>query len=202
MIRRVLTVALIVIAAPFTTGCSSMSNTGKGALAGGGLGAGAGALIDRATGGKGGAGAVVGGITGAVLGGAIGNDMDQREKATLQARADEAEAHASASARQLGMADVMQMAKEGQSDDVIINQIRTTGSTYTLSAEDLRMLRANNVSDPVIICMQNQRPDRHPRGRLVAIPPHPPVIYAPPPPVYVVGPPPPPVFGVGVRIRH
>ena len=201
MTRRVLTVALILIAGPFTTGCSSMSNTGKGALAGGGIGAGAGALIDRATGGKGGAGAVVGGITGAVLGGAIGNDMDQREKATLQARADEAEAHAAAGARQLGMADVMQMAREGQSDEVIINQIRTTGSTYTLSAEDLRMLRSNNVSDRVIIEMQNCRPDRHPRPRYIVAPP-PPVVYAPPPPVYVVGPPPPPVFGVGVRIRH
>lgn len=196
MSRRILTV-LAVAAIPFGAGCSSMSNTGKGALVGGGVGAGLGALVDRATGGKGGAGAIIGGATGALVGGAVGNEEDQRERAVLQARAD-------ATARHLGMTDVMQMAREGQSDDVIINQIRTTGSSYTLSAEDLRMLRENNVSDRVILEMQNRRADAHPRMRYVHVPPPAPVyvVGPPPPPVYLVAPPPPPAFGVGVHIRR
>jgi len=112
------------------------------------------------------------------------------------------QARADATARHLGMTDVMQMAREGQSDDVIINQIRTTNSAYTLSAEDLRMLRENNVSDRVIMEMQNRRADAHPRMRYVHVPPPAPVYMIgppPPPPVFVVGPPP-PVVGVGVRI--
>jgi hypothetical protein len=193
MTRRVLTVALILIAAPFTTGCSSMSNTGKGALAGGGIGAGAGALVDRATGGKGGTGAIVGGITGAVLGGAIGNDMDQKEKAALHAQA-------AATARQIGIEEVIRMTQEQQSEEVIINQIRTTNSTYLLSAGDLRMLKDNGVSDRVIVEMQNHRADAYPRARYVVAPP-PPVVYAAPAPV-IIAPPPPPPFGVGVIIRH
>lgn len=195
MTRRILTVMAVVVV-PFGAGCSSMSNTGKGALAGGGIGAVTGALVDRATGGKGGAGAIVGGAAGALVGGAIGNEEDQREKAALQARAD-------ATARHLGMTDVMQMAREGQSDDVIINQIRTTNSTYTLSAEDLRMLRENHVSDRIIIEMQNRRADAHPRMRYVHVPPPAPVyVVGPPPPVFLVPPPPPPAFGVGVSIRR
>jgi hypothetical protein len=101
------------------------------------------------------------------------------------------------------MTDIMQMAREGQSDDVIINQIRTTGSSYILSAEDLRMLRENNVSDRVIMEMQNRRADAHPRMRLVHVPPPAPMVLvpAPPPPVVFVPAAPPPAFGVGVHIR-
>ncbi|MDE5786276.1 MAG: OmpA family protein [Duncaniella sp.] len=65
-----------------TTGCSSMTNTGKGALIGGGgggaLGAGLGALIG---GGKGAAiGAAIGAAVGTSAGALIGNKMDKQEK--------------------------------------------------------------------------------------------------------------------------
>ncbi|MDE6416704.1 MAG: OmpA family protein [Duncaniella sp.] len=65
-----------------TTGCSSMTNTGKGALIGGGggtaLGAGLGALIG---GGKGAAiGAAIGAAVGSGAGALIGNKMDKQEK--------------------------------------------------------------------------------------------------------------------------
>ncbi|MDE7126107.1 MAG: hypothetical protein K2O12_06485, partial [Muribaculaceae bacterium] len=67
------------------TSCSSMTNTGKGALIGGGggtaLGAGLGALIG---GGKGaGIGAAIGAAVGAGAGALIGNKMD-KQKAELQ----------------------------------------------------------------------------------------------------------------------
>ncbi len=63
------------------TSCSSMTNTGKGALIGGGggtaLGAGLGALIG---GGKGaGIGAAIGAAVGAGAGALIGNKMDKQQ---------------------------------------------------------------------------------------------------------------------------
>lgn len=192
MTRRFVLFAAVLAVLPFGAGCSSMSNTGKDALIGGGVGAGLGALVDRATGGKGGTGAIVGGAAGALVGGAIGNEQDQREKATLQARAD-------ATARQVGMTDVIRMTRDGQSEDVILNQIRTTNSTYALSAEDLRTLKDNGVSDNVIKEMQYRRADAAARVRYVHAPP-PVYVVGPPPPVYVVGPPP-PVVGVGVGMR-
>lgn len=65
-----------------TSGCSSMTNTGKGALIGGGggaaVGAGIGALIG---GGKGaGIGAGIGAAVGAGAGALIGNKMDKQQK--------------------------------------------------------------------------------------------------------------------------
>ena len=72
----------IVAAGMLLTGCSSMSNTGKGALIGGGsggaVGAGIGALIG---GGKGaGIGAAIGAAVGTGAGALIGNRMDKQAK--------------------------------------------------------------------------------------------------------------------------
>jgi hypothetical protein len=174
-----------------------MSNTGKGALAGGAIGAGTGALIGQASGGKAGPGAVIGGAIGALAGGAIGNEEDRREREALHNRIQQAEA----SRNRLGINEVVQLAKDGHSDDVIINQIRTTRSTYDLSTEDLGTLRANGVSDVVIKEMQLNRPDAYRRPRYVHGPP--PVIYGPPPPVVIVHPVPPPrpVVGVGFHVH-
>ncbi len=74
------------------TSCSSMTNTGKGALIGGGggtaLGAGLGALIG---GGKGaGIGAAIGAAVGAGAGALIGNKMDKQQKELQAQLADQA----------------------------------------------------------------------------------------------------------------
>jgi len=74
------------------SGCSSMTNTGKGALIGGGggagLGAGIGALIG---GGKGaGIGAAIGAAVGAGAGTLIGNKMDKQQKQLEQELANQA----------------------------------------------------------------------------------------------------------------
>ncbi|MGM9870974.1 MAG: OmpA family protein [Muribaculaceae bacterium] len=74
------------------TGCSSMTNTGKGALIGGGggaaLGAGIGALIG---GGKGAAiGSAIGAGVGAGAGSLIGNRMDKQQKELERQLADQA----------------------------------------------------------------------------------------------------------------
>lgn len=74
------------------TGCNSMTNTGKGALIGGGggagIGAGLGALIG---GGKGaGIGAAIGAAVGAGAGTLIGNKMDRQKKELEQQLANQA----------------------------------------------------------------------------------------------------------------
>lgn len=74
--------AAILAAGVMLTGCNSMTNTGKGALIGGGgggaLGAGIGALIG---GGKGaGIGSAIGAAVGAGAGALIGNRMDKQAK--------------------------------------------------------------------------------------------------------------------------
>jgi len=203
MNRRFLTIALILSAAPFVTGCASMSNTAKGAGVGGAIGAGTGALIGKAANGKAGQGALVGGLIGAGVGGLIGNEKDMQEKRAAEEQIRHAEAQALANS-QLTITDVINMAKEGRSDSLIINQMRTTGATYQLTAEDVTMLSSNGVSEPVIMEMQNRRPGScpPPRRRAVIVAPPPPPVVVAPAPVYVMpGPPPPPVFGVGVHIR-
>src|SRR5262245_15857203 len=159
------------------SGCQSMNNTEKGAVAGGGIGAGAGALIGHATGHTG-AGALIGGLTGGLLGGAIGNDAD-KEKARQ-------ECIAAAEARHLNITDVASMAQQHVSDGIIINQIRTTGSVYNLTADEIVWLRQQGVSEAVIAEMQATayRPVRR--------------VYTPAPVVVYEQPPPPVSVGVGI----
>ncbi|QVL30877.1 hypothetical protein KIH39_18755 [Telmatocola sphagniphila] len=189
--RNYCILALFAVVAMGSTGCSSLSNTGNGALIGGGAGAGLGAAIGSASGHTG-AGALIGGITGAAAGGLIGNDMDQKEKKTEQAKLAQAQAAANAKPP-LTVEDVRQLVASGTPDDVIINQIRTTGSTYKLTAADIQYLTQNGVSNRVIMEMQN--------AKQVTVVTQQPVIVrqAPPPdvvyvqqPVYVAPPPPPP----------
>ncbi len=179
--RRLLALA----AAPvlLATGCESMSHTDRGVLGGAGLGAVGGALTGAAVG-RPAAGAAIGAALGGVGGGLIGNSMDRTEERHARL------AQAPAPRGPLGLTDVAAMAQQHVSDDVIVSQIRTTGSVYTLSASDLGWLKTNGVSDRVVMEMQ-QTGARVPRG-----------VYAPAPvyavPVYVAEPPPPPVhFGIG-----
>jgi outer membrane lipoprotein SlyB len=164
----------VVLPVVLASGCQSMNNTEKGAVAGGGIGAGAGALIGHATGHTG-AGAVIGGLAGGLLGGAVGNDID-KEKARQ-------EHIAAAEARRLAITDIASMAQQHISDGIIINQIRTTGSVYNLTADEIVWLRQQGVSEAVIAEMQATayRPVRR------VYTPAPVVVYEPPPPPVSVG---------------
>ena len=159
------------------SGCQSMNNTEKGALTGGGVGAVAGGLIGSATHHTG-AGAAIGAVTGGLIGGAVGNDMD-KEKAKQ-------ERIAAAEARQLNITDIATMAQQHIGDGIIINQIRSTGSVYHLSTDEIVWLRQQGVSEGVIAEMQATayRPVRR--------------VYTPAPVVVVEQPPPPVSVGVGI----
>ena len=159
-------------------GCSTMSNTEKGV----GLG----------------------GLVGAGTGGVIGNSIDredQQKREVIQATA----AANAAAAQRMGITDVIHMAQQGHDEQVIINQIRNTGSTYSLTPGDLDFLRQNNVPPRVILEMQNARPLAV-RTRPVYVREQPTVIYQDPPPVVFVrpyrycAPPPPPGLYIHGRL--
>ncbi|MBX9581527.1 MAG: hypothetical protein K2X87_14600, partial [Gemmataceae bacterium] len=54
----------------------------------------------------------------------------------------------------LSVADVAQLSKAGLGDEVIVTQLRLTGSTFALSVADLVALKRAGVSDAVIVEMQ------------------------------------------------
>jgi hypothetical protein len=165
-------------------GCSSLSHTENGALAGGAIGAGTGALIGNMTGHAGG-GALIGAGVGALSGGLIGHAVDDSERKSVAA------AQAS---HPLGMVDVVQMAQSHVSDDLIISDIRSSGSVFHLSAQDTIWLKQNGVSDRVVQEMMATA-YRYPRR-----------VYSTAPActqaVYVVDPPPPVAVGVGFGYTH
>jgi hypothetical protein len=170
MARMRVLVLVVAAGCALSTGCSSMSNTEKGMGLGGLIGAGVGTAVGAASGNTG-TGAAVGGLIGAGVGGLAGADADARQQERADIRRVEAEAHAQATAQQVGMTDVIQLTQQGVSDELIVNQIRNSRSTFRLSAQDIVTLRDNKVSDRVISEMQ------HTQSRLG---------YAAPPPRTVV----------------
>ncbi|HVK19083.1 MAG TPA: hypothetical protein VM533_19280, partial [Fimbriiglobus sp.] len=161
-------------------------------------------------------GAVAGGLLGAGLGGAVGASEDAKEREQAQILQAEANANQAAAASQMQLGDVIQMAN-GQppvGDEVIVNQIRSTGSSFQLSTGDITYLKQNNVSDRVINEMISARSRvgiAGPRAKTVVIqeaPPPPVVVYERPyywrpRPVVVVPPPcPPPGVAVGFHFRR
>ena len=156
----------MLLPALLSSGCASMSNGEKGALGGGAIGAGTGALIGNSVGHTGG-GALIGTAIGAMTGGLIGHSVDKSERQTQAAVA-------AANARALQLPDVAQMSQQHISDDVIIGQIRSTGTTYCLQPADIYWLKQNGVSDVVVREMQATA-CRYPRRVYVEPPPPPPV---------------------------
>jgi hypothetical protein len=162
-----------------------MSNTEKGAGIGGLIGAGTGALIGKHSG-NAGAGALIGAGAGALAGGVIGNSVDKSE-----ARAEAARRQA------MTLGDVVGMTQNHISDDVIISQIRSTGTVFRLTANDTIMLKQQGVSDAVVREMQATQYRVRPVTSTTVVGP-PPVVATP---VYVVEPSPPPA-GVGVGFSY
>ena len=139
-----------------SAGCEHMNNTEKGAGIGGALGAGAGLAVGAATGNPR-TGAAVGGLLGAGTGALIGNDVDHQEKREKDFQQAVATAQVQAQQQRMGLSDVVHMTQQGHDDQVIINQIRSTGSTFQLAASDLDYLKNSGVSNRVIAEMQAAR---------------------------------------------
>jgi hypothetical protein len=164
-------------------GCNSMNNTEAGALGGGAIGAGTGALLGSLTG-HAGAGAAIGAGVGAITGGLVGNSQDKAE-----ARHKEAVAEWKAQHPALTLNDVVSMAQQHISDDLIIRQMEVSRSYYNLRPEDISYLKSQGVSDRVVYAMQGR-----PGGGGATV-------VQLRQPVYVVEPAPPPPVAVGIGFR-
>jgi hypothetical protein len=190
---------LYLLIVPFVaTGCASMNGTERGAVGGGVVGAAAGTAIGAATG-RPLLGAALGGAAGTATGALLGNESDKRDAREREI----ALAEAREQQQRMGIADVIALAQAGHSDQVIINQIRSTRSTFQLAGSDLDMLKNAGVSQPVIAEMQAARAAP---PRVIVREPRPTVIYESgpvfvrPAPYYYYGPPAPGLYVHG-RIR-
>jgi hypothetical protein len=139
------------------SGCSTMNNTERGAVGGGVFGTAAGTAIGAATG-RPLLGAALGAAAGTATGALIGNEADKDDSRRREVAQAAALADAQYQQQRMGISDVIRMTKENYSPQIIINQIRTSRSTFDLTLSDLDMLKANGVSDAVIAEMQAARP--------------------------------------------
>lgn len=178
------------------SGCATANHTQTGAAVGTGLGALTGAVIGSQTGHAGG-GALIGAATGALAGGLIGNAedaRDERDAAVAQAQYLQAENYAARHA--MTNADLVMMAQNGISDDVICTAVQSRGGRFDLSPNAIVQLKASGVSDRVILAVQQSG------GYGVPSYPVPPTIVTAPPPrvreIVVVEPRPAVGFGVVV----
>lgn len=198
--KRVIGLSLFAVAFG-SVGCSTTHpNTAAGTGIGAALGAGTGLAVGAATGNPK-TGAAVGGLIGAGLGGALGAEADERDR-ERSTQVAVAQAQAQAAQTQMGMTDVVELCKSGAAPQVVINQIRGTGSRFNLSTADIQYLTANDVPQDVIAAMQQaQGPPSKviyrtpPQTVIYESYPYAPV-YVAPRPVYVR-----PTFGV-MYSRH
>jgi hypothetical protein len=181
-----------------------MNNTERGATAGGLVGTAAGAMVGAA-GGRPLAGAAAGALIGTAGGALVGNAADKEEKRASDIAHAQAVADARAQSQRMGIADVIGLAQGGHNDQVIINQIRKTGSSFDLTVTDLDMLKNAGVSPRVIAEMQASRPALSParvvvREQAPVVYESPPAVVVRPAPVVYVGPGyhPRPCYGPGV----
>src|ERR1035438_1999142 len=84
--------------------------------------------------------------------------------------------------------DVVKLAQAKMSDDIIIAQIKNSGATYSLSADDILYLNSQGVSANVISVLQQMKPAAPP-----AYPTPAPVPTTPAPPAYPAYPAPAPM---------
>ena len=147
---RIAIVFAVVLAG--SAGCSTMNNTEKGALVGGGVGGVVGTAIGAATGNPR-TGAVVGALGGTALGAIAGNKADERDRAVERAENREAATQYAP----LGLMDVVNLSRGGTDPEVIVGQIRNTNSSFGLSTTDIEYLTQQGVAPRVIRAMQDSR---------------------------------------------
>ena len=122
------------------SGCQSMGEKAKtGTVAGGLLGAAAGGIIGHQSG-HGLEGAAIGAGVGALGGALVGSSMDDKEQEA-------------SNPEYLSIVEIVEMKSKGVPDDVIVEEIKRTKSTYKLSAETITYLKNNGVGDKVIDVM-------------------------------------------------
>ena len=189
--RHILAAAIIGLS---VTGCVTPQgrpdNTASGALTGAAVGA-----IIGSTARNPGAGAAVGAAVGALAGGAIGHSVDlaQDVQDAQYARESQARQQEVEDTQPLTIDDIISMSRARVGDDLIISQIRNSGTVYRLRSADIIDLKKAGVSERVVNVMINT-PATARSARRVSVagapPPAPlvePVIVSPGPGFFWIG---------------
>lgn len=131
------------------SGCQSQKTKAvEGAVIGGIIGAGAGGIIGHQSH-HGAEGAAIGAAIGALSGAAIGSQMpNQNVQGATSGNA------AVNNPNQMSQQSIIDLAKQGAADAVIIDRIRLNNSKFTLTPEEVANLKNQGVSDAVIQAMQ------------------------------------------------
>lgn len=155
MSRHQLHALLMVVAVSGLVGCQGMNHTQRGAGIGSALGAGLGAIIGHQSG-HGLEGAAIGGLLGAGGGALAGNNKDMaEERDAAYMHAAHTEMMRDRDARAMKNEDVIHMARNNVSDQLIISTIRNRGGNFITSPDQVIYLKNNGVSEPVIQAMMN-----------------------------------------------
>jgi hypothetical protein len=123
---------------------SCSTNTGTGALVGGGSGA----LIGGLAGGW--EGAAIGGAAGAILGGLIGNAADQKEKQQQIDNQYPGLSQKLINNEPLNVQDVINLSKQEVPPEQIIRYLKESDSQFSLTSQDCKMLCRKGVADSVV----------------------------------------------------
>jgi hypothetical protein len=162
------------------------NDTASGTFLGGAMGAITGAAVagrkDR------GAGALIGAGVGAVTGNLLGRSKDRAdEQRAAYGAATVGQMNQQAMAVAVTDGDLIQMARAGISDDVIISTMRSRGTRIDLSPQSIIALRQQGVSDRVVVAAQQMSAGR---GYIAGTAPLGPTVVSevPPPPTVIVEP--------------
>lgn len=142
-------------------GCQgSKTRAGEGALLGGLLGAAAGGIIGHQSH-HGGEGAAIGAAAGAVTGAVVGSQIEKepQQPATTQAPAavqtqEPVASIAVANPNQMSIQQIIELTGQGIDENVIIDKILLSNSSFNLSSDDITYLEQHGVSQNVIDAMQ------------------------------------------------
>jgi outer membrane lipoprotein SlyB len=127
---------------------SCASNTGTGVLAGGVIGAGVGGIAG------GGGGALIGGAAGIIAGGLIGAGLDEHDRKVME-RSSPRTVDRMDKQEPLTINDIIKLTQSGIKDEVVIEYMQSTESSYNLSRTQIRRLQDAGVSQEVIHYMMN-----------------------------------------------
>jgi hypothetical protein len=148
--KKLLAVFLIAVVGLLTVGCQNTKTRAvEGGVIGGILGAGAGYGIGTATGHHGAEGAAIGAAVGALGGALIGGQMNKPNKDGQGIQGAQA-----ANPNQMSLQQIVDMAKQGVNESVIIDKINLTGSKFNLTQADVDYLKQQGVTQKVIDAMQ------------------------------------------------
>lgn len=147
-IMRLILCLSVLLPIGIMTGCHPRNHTEHGAMVGSTAGALLGGIIGHQSGNTG-DGAVLGALAGGLTGAVVGNSKDKEDMAYEElAQVQMAEATA------VTNLDLIRMTQSGVSDDVIVNTVKTRGGRIDMSPDAVIDLKANGVSDYVVLEIQ------------------------------------------------